>query len=67
MDLTVVDATGLGVERGDRVVCLGAQGSESVTAWDLARAAETIPYEILCGFGPRVARVYRARKPGNGD
>ncbi len=67
MDLTVVDATGLGLERGDRVVCLGAQGTESVTAWDLARAAGTIPYEILCGFGPRVTRVYRARKPGSGD
>ncbi len=59
MDVTVVDATGLGVERGDGVVCLGAQGGESVTAWDLARAAGTIPYEILCGFGPRVERVYR--------
>jgi alanine racemase len=63
MDVTVVDATGLGVGRGDRVVCLGAQGSESVTAWELARAAGTIPYEILCGFGPRVARVYPGTSP----
>ncbi|HSS45653.1 MAG TPA: alanine racemase C-terminal domain-containing protein, partial [Thermoanaerobaculia bacterium] len=30
-----------------------------VTAWDLARAAGTIPYEILCGVGARVPRVYR--------
>lgn len=58
MDVTLVDATGTGVERGDRVVCLGSQGAESVTAWDLARSAETIPYEILCGFGPRVGREY---------
>jgi len=58
MDVTLVDATGTGVERGDRVVCLGSQGAESVTAWDLARSAGTIPYEILCGFGPRVGREY---------
>ncbi len=58
MDVTLVDATGSGAQRGDRVVCLGAQGGEAVTAWDLAGAAGTIPYEILCGIGPRVARVY---------
>jgi alanine racemase len=28
------------------------------TAWDLAAAAGTIPYEILTGLGPRVARTY---------
>jgi alanine racemase len=58
MDVTLVDATGLSVERGDRVVCLGTQDGASVSAWDLALAARTIPYEILCGFGPRVARAY---------
>ncbi len=59
MDVALVDATGLGVERGDLATCLGSQGSETITAWELARAAETIPYEILCGFGPRVARIDR--------
>jgi alanine racemase len=59
MDVTLVDATESGAERGDRAICLGGEGGVSVTAWDLARAAETIPYEILCGFGPRVRRVYR--------
>ncbi|HKD16513.1 MAG TPA: alanine racemase [Thermoanaerobaculia bacterium] len=58
MDVTLVDATGLSVERGDRAVCLGSQEGAAVTAWDLALAARTIPYEILCGFGPRVARRY---------
>ncbi|HEY6066363.1 MAG TPA: alanine racemase C-terminal domain-containing protein, partial [Thermoanaerobaculia bacterium] len=57
MDLTLVDATGLGAHIGDPVVCLGADGERRVTAWDLARAADTIPYEILCGIGPRVPRV----------
>jgi alanine racemase len=58
MDVTLVDATGTGAARGDRVLCLGRDGSASVTAWDLARAAGTIPYEILCGIGPRVERTY---------
>lgn len=58
MDLTLVDATGVGARSGDRVVCLGSDGSARVTAWDLARAADTIPYEILCGIGSRVPRVY---------
>jgi alanine racemase len=59
MDLTLVDATDLAVRSGDRAVCLGADGDLRVTAWDLARAADTIPYEILCGIGARVPRVYR--------
>ena len=59
MDVTLVDATATGAERGDRVVCLGRDGDDAITAWELARAAGTIPYEILCGLGPRVARVYR--------
>jgi alanine racemase len=58
MDLTLVDATGLGARIGDRVVCLGADGGRRLTAWDLARAADTVPYEILCGIGARVPRVY---------
>ena len=58
MDLTLVDATGIGTRSGDRVVCLGGDEERRVTAWDLARAADTIPYEILCGIGARVPRVY---------
>ncbi len=56
MDLTMVDATGCGASPGDRVVCLGADSGRAVTAWDLARAAGTIPYEIVCGIGSRVPR-----------
>jgi alanine racemase len=58
MDVTLVDATDSGAERGDRAICLGRDGAASVSAWDLARAAGTSPYEILCGIGPRVPRVY---------
>jgi len=58
MNLTLVDATGCGAEIGDRVVVLGSDSRHRVTAWDLARAAGTIPYEILCGFGGRLPRSY---------
>lgn len=49
------DAT---VARGDRVVLLGAQGGDRITADDWAERLGTISYEILCGIGPRVPRVH---------
>ncbi len=64
MDVTLVDATETGAERGDVVTCLGREGDAEVSAWDLARAAGTIPYEILCAFGPRVRRTYEGEGAG---
>jgi alanine racemase len=58
MDLTVCDASDIEVRRGDRAVLLGKTASGDVSAHDLARAAGTIPYEILCGIGARVPRRY---------
>lgn len=60
MDLTLVDATDSGAKPGDRVVVMGREGHLAVTAWDLARAAGTNPYEIVCGISDRVPRVYLA-------
>lgn len=52
MDLTVLDATGIeGVTEGMEAVILGREGNESITAWELALKAGTIPYEILTGLG----------------
>lgn len=42
---------------GDEVVLLGGQGDKTITAWDWARALDTIAYEVVCGIGPRVPRV----------
>jgi len=58
MDLTLVDATECGAQPGDRVVILGTDARREVTAWELALAAGTLPYEIVCGIGSRVPRVY---------
>ncbi len=58
MDLTLIDATDCGAEPGDPAVVLGRSGSAEIACWELARAAGTIPYEILCGIGARVRRVH---------
>ncbi len=43
---------------GDDAVLLGAQGSQRITAEELARRLLTINYEITCGLLPRVPRAY---------
>jgi alanine racemase len=59
MDNITVDVGVSGsVRGGDRVVIIGSDGSERVTAEDLARRIGTINYEIVCGVSPRVPRVY---------
>jgi alanine racemase len=39
-------------------VLLGQQGSERITADDLAAHTGTIAYEVLCAVGTRVPRVW---------
>ena len=59
MDLTLADVTDIpGVEVGDEVVLIGACSGLRITAWDHAKLAETIPYEVLCGISKRVPRRY---------
>jgi alanine racemase len=58
MDMTLLDITDAGAELGDEVVLLGRQGSEEVTALELATHAGTIPWEILCHLGLRLPRRY---------
>ena len=42
----------------DDVVLIGRDGSELITAWDIAQKLGTIPYEVTCLITPRVPRVY---------
>jgi alanine racemase len=59
MDLTAVDVTSLpGLETGAPATLIGERGGATLTATDLAEATGTIPYEVLCGIGHRVPRVY---------
>ena len=58
MDQAVLDVTDIpGVEAGDEVVILGAQGGESVTAFDHADAVGTIPWEVFTRIAARVSRI----------
>ncbi len=58
MDQTILDVTGIPeVAIGDEAVLLGEQGGEHITAYDLADALDTIPFEVFCGIACRVPRV----------
>ncbi len=59
MDQTMIDVTDVpGVKVGDTATIFGTDGDETITADDVASAAHTIGYEIICGISKRVPRVY---------
>jgi alanine racemase len=59
MDLTTLDVTDVESCRvGDPAVLLGSQGDARLEATDLARACDTIAYEVLTSISPRVPRNY---------
>ena len=59
MDQTMVDVTDIaGLAVGDEVILIGEQGSERITADDLAAHSGTIAYEVICAIGTRVPRVW---------
>jgi alanine racemase len=59
MDLTTIDITHCPpLQPGDAVTLLGAEGSISIDAQQIARVAGTISYSVLCGIHARVKRIY---------
>ena len=59
MDQMMVDVTDIpGVAEGDTAVLIGRDGDEEILTADIARFAQTIPYEITCNLNKRVPRVY---------
>jgi len=58
MDMTAIDLTDSNQVEGDEVALLGGGGKMSISAFDLAEWAGTIPYEILVSFGLRLPRGY---------
>ena len=54
MDMTMLNITGTNIKEGDEVIVFG----ENLLVTDLAKKAQTIPYEILTGVSQRVKRVY---------
>jgi alanine racemase len=59
MDFCMVDVSKIPqVKVGDEVVLLGNQGTDRITAAEIADWIGTIPYEVVCSIGRRVPRVY---------
>lgn len=64
MDQVVIDIGDDPVSVGDEVVFLGRQGAEEITAEEWADRLDTINYEVVCHFGPRLPRVYTGSSDG---
>ncbi|HEY2586341.1 MAG TPA: alanine racemase [Tepidisphaeraceae bacterium] len=58
MDLTTIDLGSIPqAQVGDEVTLLDNDPLSPVSAYALAKWADTIPYEIFCRIGPRIQRV----------
>ena len=58
MDQIMVDVGDSRVKVGDEAMLIGCQGNSRISAAELAELSQTIPYEIVCGIGSRVPRLY---------
>ena len=59
MDMILVDlGPDAKVARGAEAVLIGQSGSENISMDEVASECGTIPYEIMCGIGKRVPRIY---------
>jgi alanine racemase len=61
MDMIMVDVTDIAqLHVGETATLIGQQGGESILADEVAGWIDTIPYEVLCGIGSRVPRLYES-------
>ncbi|MBR1969321.1 MAG: alanine racemase [Clostridia bacterium] len=59
MDQFMVDVSDIeDVNEGDTVILIGKQGDCAISADEIAVFSQTINYEIVCGIGKRVPRIY---------
>lgn len=55
----MIDVTGIpDVQMGTEVVLIGESGDRRISADDVAKNADTIGYEIVCGISKRVPRLF---------
>ena len=60
MDQIIVDISKAGrVRIGDEAVLVGRQKGEEITATEVARQADTIPWHLFCGITARVAYFHK--------
>ena len=66
MDQLMVDVTEVAdVSLGDTVTLIGRDGSQEITATEVAQRCGTITNELLCRMGERPVRVYFEERSGN--
>lgn len=58
MDQTIVDVGSIAVEPGEEVLLLGAYGDKPMSVERWADLDGSVNYEILCGLGQRLPKVY---------
>lgn len=58
MDYAMADMRDTPVANGDEVVFIGRQGEAEIRIEEMAVNSGVLPYELLCGLGRRVRRVY---------
>ncbi len=64
MDYAMLDVTDFPeVEIGTVATLLGSDGSQTISAEDLAEWGGTIPYTVTANLGERVGRLYRGGEP----
>ncbi|NQU16672.1 MAG: alanine racemase [Candidatus Saganbacteria bacterium] len=59
MDMVLVDVGQDKVSVGDEAVLIGEQLGQVISADEIAKLDDTISYEVVCGIGKRVTRIYR--------
>lgn len=58
MDQSIIDVGVLPVEPGEEVLLLGGHGTHTIPVEHWADLDRTVNYEILCGLGQRLPKVY---------
>jgi alanine racemase len=59
MDQTMIDVSAIeNAAIGDEVVLIGTQGDLAISAQQLATLTSTIAWDVLCGIGARVYRLF---------
>jgi alanine racemase len=64
MDQTVVDVTDIpGVRAGDAAVCIGSEGTETITIEEIARRIGTTEHEVTTCLTNRIPRIFIEGRP----
>lgn len=58
MDQMFIDIKNDNIHQGEQVVLIGKQGADEISVYEIAKQANTIPYEITTSILKRVPRIF---------